>query len=72
MLFWKKKKTVKEYDREHYVPVLRASICTGETTAGFRHKENGTFLEDRLILSSSDLQEFKEDYGITEELETIY
>ena len=65
MLFWKKKKTVKEYDREHYVPVLRASICTGETTAGFRHKENGTFLEDSVIPSAVDLQEVKEDYGIT-------
>ena len=72
MLFHKKKKEVKSYDKENYEPVLRSSICTGETTAGFRHRTSGKFIEDRLIVSDKDLKEFKELYGITEELRTIY
>ena len=72
MLFHKKKKEVKTYDKENYEPVLRSSICTGETTAGFRHRVSGKFLEERLILSSQDVEDFKELYGITEDLKTIY
>lgn len=67
-----KKKTVKTYDHELYEPVLRSSICTGETTAGFRNRKTGTFQEVMLINGYSDLEEFKETYGITGDLKTIY
>ncbi len=52
-------------------PVLHVSICTGETSAGFI-LENGTFQEERLIRSESDLEEFRKIYHITGKLKKIY
>ena len=72
MWLFKKKREVKQYDKEKLEPVLRSSICTGETTAGFRNKHNGDFLEVMLINGQADLDEFKEMYGIEGELKTIY
>ena len=72
MWLFKKKKEVKQYDREKLEPVLRSSICTGETTAGFRNKVNGEFVEVMLINGQSDLDEFREMYGIEGEIPTIY
>ena len=71
-LFSKKKKVQESYDREMLTPVIRASICTGEKTAGFREKHGGQFHEVMLIRTEADLKEFKERYGITEEIETFY
>jgi hypothetical protein len=72
MWFTKKKPVRKEYDKTTLEPVLRRSICTGETTAGFRDKKNGAFKEVMLITDDEDLRAFTETYGITEELKTIY
>ncbi len=72
MLFGKKKKVKKEYDRERYEPVLRSSICTGETTAGLYDKKNGSFVEVMLVRDGYDLAEFKEMYDVTGDLRTIY
>ena len=59
------------YDPEKQVPVIRASICTGEKVAGFRDKATGRFREATLILSDEDKQRFMEVYGLTE-LNTEY
>lgn len=68
---WKKKEE-KTYDKTQWEPVLKVSICTGETVAGFRNLQTGRFREDMLIRSDADLAEFRESYGITGELEHIY
>lgn len=65
------KKAAKEYDREHLVPVLRCSICTAETSAGFRDVRTGKLKEVMLIRSPQDLERFKKEYGI-EKIEKIY
>ncbi len=65
-MFGKKRKEVKTepYDREHQIPVIRSSICTGEKTAGFEDRETGKFQDLMLISSEGDLQEFCARYGV--------
>lgn len=70
-MFFKKPKIV-AYDSSLKTPVLRCSICTGETVAGFRNKESGKFTEDMLITSDSDLELFRKKYSITGEIKKIY
>ena len=53
-------------------PVIRCSICTGEQVAGFRDGQTGRFEEVTLIRAPTDLEEFKEKYGISGEIEKIY
>ena len=53
-------------------PVIKCSICNGEQVAGFQDIHTGAFEEDMLIRDGSDLKEFMELYGITEEPERIY
>ena len=53
-------------------PVIRCSICTGEQVAGFRRKSDGSFEEVMLIRDDGDLRQFRELYGIKEEIEKIY
>ena len=73
MLFIKKKRPEKkEYDRTRLVPALRKSICTGETTAGFRHIGGNKFEDVMLIRDDKDLREFMEMYGITETPEVFF
>lgn len=50
-------------------PVIRASICTGEQVAGFKDIQTGKLEEIMLIKSPKDLDDFKNTYGITEEIE---
>ncbi len=69
MLGRKKKEA---YDKAVKTPVLRCSICTGETVAGFRDNKTGKFTADMLITTKKDLDKFKEKYGITEEIKKIY
>ena len=70
MFFRKKSRTVAiPPDRK---PVIRVSICTGEQVAGFKNLQNGKFEEVVLIRNRKDLDDFKEKYGITEDLEKIY
>ena len=68
-----KKKVIRmEYDADRYKPVIRASICTGEQTAGFVDRTTGEFREDMLIRGADYLYIFKEKYGLTGELDKIY
>ena len=71
-LFGRKSVPHELYDSEKLTPVIRASICTGEKTAGFRETGTGRFRDVMLITSPADLAAFKERYGITGDIETIY
>lgn len=68
---FRRKSQAKEYDREKYTPMIRRSICTGETSAGFVENETGKFREMMLIKTKDDLEEFKKTYGI-DEIKTQY
>lgn len=61
-----KKKQVLTFDPERKVPMLHASICTGETAAGFKDRETGKFEEVMLIRSDADLKEFMRRYDLKE------
>lgn len=66
-MFGRKKKIEKKtYDKENLKPILHASICTGETVAGFKDKRTGRFQEIMLIKSEKDVELFKEIYDITD------
>lgn len=69
MSFFKRKPKAEiiPYDKEVLTPVIRASICTGEQTAGFKDKLTGKFREVMLIRNQTDLEEFKQSYGIGKE-----
>ena len=71
-MFFRKKKEKKHYDPLAKKPVIRVSICTGEQTAGFKDLRSGRFEEVMLIRDMKDLEEFKERYGINDEIEKIY
>ena len=73
-MFGRKKKRIekKSYDRENMKPILHASICTGETVAGFKNRQTGRFEEIMLIKSEADKELFKEIYDITDDLPTEY
>ena len=72
MGLFKKKNVKKSYDRECMKPVIRASICTGEQVAGFKDMQTGKLEEIMLIKSPKDLDDFKNMFGITEEIEKEY
>ena len=72
MGLFKKKNVKKSYDRECMKPVIRASICTGEQVAGFKDIQTGKLEEIMLIKSPKDLDDFKNMFGITEEIEKEY
>ena len=65
-LFKKKNGAVQvpAYDRATEKPIIRASICTGEKTAGFRDMKTGRFREVMLIRSQKDLDSFMKTYGL--------
>ncbi len=73
-MFGKRKKTaVQKYDPMTMQPVILASICTGEKTAGFKNRETGKFSGVCLIRDNRDFQNFLTEYGIPEEeVKTIY
>ena len=53
-------------------PVIRCSICTGEQVAGFRNEETGRIEEVMLLRTPGDLERFRQEYGISGEIEKIY
>ena len=62
----------KHYDPETQKPAIRCSICTGEQVAGFQDLKTGKFLEIQLLRRPEDLEQFKKDYGITEDPKKFY
>ena len=71
-MFFKKKSEKKSFDKEKLKPVIRASICNGEQTAGFQDIHSGSFEEVMLIRNETDLELFKHEYGIEGTIEKIY
>lgn len=73
-LFHRKDTVIKRetYDTAALTPVIRASICTGEKTAGFRENETGKFHDIMLIRTEEDLREFRTRYGIDGHIDTVY
>ena len=69
---WRSKSEKPSYDPEKQKPVIKCSICTGEQVAGFCDIKTGAFTDVRLLRNDADLRDFKEQYGITEEIEKIY
>ncbi|MBR3367603.1 MAG: hypothetical protein IKG66_07445 [Lachnospiraceae bacterium] len=51
---------------------MRKSICTGETTAGLKDRENGHYTDLMLIRSEEDVRIFMKRCGITERPRTEY
>lgn len=70
-LFRKKSKQL-TYDSINKKPIIKASICNGEQVAGFKDINSGKFEEVMLIRGSDDLELFKQQYGITEEITKEY
>ena len=57
---------------EDQKPILHKSICTGETTAGFKDLKTGKYIDMMLIRDEKDLKKFMKEYGIEERPETEY
>ena len=72
MHLFKKRLIHKTYDPNHQKPVLKTSICTDEQVEGFKDLQTGKIDEIMLIRSPADLAEFRELYGITEEISKEY
>ena len=72
MGLFKKKTEKKTYDKENKKPVLKCSICNGVQVAGFKDIHTGKFEEVMLIRGAADLEVFRSQYGIMEEIEKIY
>lgn len=72
MRLFKKKSVVMQYDKENKKPVIKSSICNGEQVAGFKDIHTGKIEEVMLIKSQADLNEFKNMYGIDEEITKEY
>ena len=71
-MFFKKKESKNSYDRATKIPVIKASICNGEQVAGFKDIHTGIFEEVMFIRNAEDLAKFRDQYGITDEIEKIY
>ncbi len=72
-LFKRKENNKPLYDIDKEIPVIRASICTGEKVAGFKNKTTGAFREVLLIRNNNDLEAFCAKYGINnKDLPIIY
>lgn len=65
MFLWKREPAV-TFDKTGRIPVIRASICTGEQVAGFRDEATGKFTEMMLLRSEADLRTFMRTYGVAE------
>ena len=63
-MWFRKKAAPCPFDRAVYAPVIRASICTGEKVAGFKHKQTGAFTGVMLLRSPQDLMNFRTQYHI--------
>ena len=61
------------YNPSAMSPAIRASICTGEQTAGFISRETGAFTGVMLINSPEDRKRFCKEFGIKDtDIKVIY
>ena len=59
------------YDENMHEAVIRCSIYTGEQVAGFKNRQDGSFVGVMVIKSDDDLEYFKELYGV-EKVRKVY
>ena len=59
------------YDENMHEAVIRCSIRTGEQVAGFKNRQDGSFVGVMVIKSDDDLEYFKELYGV-EKVRKVY
>ena len=59
------------YDPVKQIPVIKASICTGEKAAGFKDRKTGRFTEIMVINGEEDRELFMKAYGL-DDISTIY
>ena len=67
-----KKREKKSNDQDNQKPEIKRSNCTSEQVAGFQNIHTGSFEDVRLIRGREDLEDFKNQYGITGDIEKIY
>ena len=61
------------YNPSAMSPAIRASICTGEQTAGFISRETGAFTGVMLINSPEDRKRFCKEFGVKDtDIKIIY
>ena len=72
MKLFKKKAEIYSYNKEIEKPVIHASICNGEQVAGFKNIQTGKFTEIMFIKSNADIEQFRQMYGITEDIQKSY
>lgn len=65
-MFGRNKKS-ETFDREKFIPVIRASICTGEKAAGFQDIHTKHFTEVMLIRNDKDFKDFLNRYSLNED-----
>jgi len=69
----KKLKSYEEaYDLDKYIPIIKASICTGEQVIGFKEKATNKFIEISLIKDYKDIEEFRKKYNVNCEIKKEY
>lgn len=63
---FKKKSQIQKisYDKENQIPVMKCSICNGERVVGFKDIHTGKFEEVMFVRTDSDLEEFRQKYGV--------
>lgn len=71
-MFFHRPEKVKDYDRSKWKPVIRVSICTGEMTACFQSVSGHELREVMAVHDEKDVEEFRGEYGIREEIERVY
>ncbi|MBQ9708710.1 MAG: aspartate dehydrogenase [Firmicutes bacterium] len=71
-MFFKKRAETKTYDPSAQKPMLHKSICTGETTAGFKDLATGKYMDVMLVRNEKDLKKFMSTYAINTKPETEY
>lgn len=59
------------YDENIHEAVIRCSICTGEQVAGFKNRQDGSFVGVMVIQSEKDLEYFKRLYRV-DDVRKIY
>lgn len=72
MALFKKKLILHTYDKENEKPLIKASICNGGQVAGFKNLHTGEFREVMLIRGFEDLETFKKQYGIQDQITKEY
>ena len=73
MKLLKRKTPPPPFPPERFEPVLRRSICTGETTACVRERATGKLHDLMLIRTEQELRSFAKEYGVDPaQIPTVY